>query len=494
MKQRKEKTKKRQVKERKFLDFLKQKDNKRDFLILALVNIVIYALLVNLYPYMDVTTDTDTYLLSAKSGTISGYRPYGYSWFIGLVYGISTSFRALFIAQFLVNFIAQLFLLFTVKYLFKLSKPAFYTLSALLVLAPSIIYCINYMMSECLFTSLTFIFIATCLWLLNKPSIWIFIVHIFVMAFAIYIRYTALFYPLFSAVLLIYQYRKKGAYKLIAVLPLVVMFIIYNNIKKEYKQEIGIDTFSGFSGWALANNAVSVIPYIDLKKEEIEDSELQLLHEICTYYPDSIYSHQMINSTSFMWEKELAGKQFFFKIMQNKDMAYVPGWAYASIKLKDYAVMLIKKYPGLYFKHFLWPNFLQTFKYYPLPEPTVFKPQKGVTSYYGVDVEEYKFKSNVYGGINKVRKITDPLLWVLFFAAAIIYFVKNKWLNLSVNERHFINVLLIFGVMFVAFCVVTHPINNFRYLIPVYFIKVFLPVIVIFRIIDNRKKEEINVT
>ena len=65
-----------------FLPYLMKKEQKIELYIFIFVYILLFFLLSFTYPYPALTADSGNYVVSAKTMTINGFRPMGYSWFI----------------------------------------------------------------------------------------------------------------------------------------------------------------------------------------------------------------------------------------------------------------------------------------------------------------------------------------------------------------------------------------------------------------------------
>lgn len=472
------------------LSLFKDKENKTDLLVFLALNIVLYAIIKWAYPYMFCHPDSGAYISSAVTNEIIGYRPSGYAWFLQWAHAIRPGFSTLFTCQFLLNFIAQLVLLFTVKSFFKLNRVTSYLLGGFLFIAPALLLSINYIMSDSLFHALTIIYLTTLLWILKKPHLLTWVVHFAVMYYAIEVRYSALIYPVLSAITIFYYYRKRGLYKLIAVLPVILLLSIYTATKKQNLKEFGVDKFSPFSGWTLANNVSSILPYIDLQPKDIEDEEIQLIHAFFRNYPDSIYSKENVKATVFMWLNDKALKQYLYYTLEQRNVSYIEGWMRAGEEFSRYGKYMIKKYPWLYTKHYLFQNFLNAFGTYRLKQPIEAEYDEITRTYYNLDVEKYTFKHNIFLSINGVRNIIQPILLTIFLLSVVVFFVKRKLFGFTPLQLSLLYCLLLFLVCYVGFGFLSHPINNFRYLMPIYFVKVFFPVVIIAKLIERRKKEE----
>lgn len=473
-----------------FIQFLKSKEQKREFLFFVAIYLIIFFLFKITYPYPSGTADSGSYILSAKTMVISGYRPIGYSWVIKFFHDIYNNISSIYIGQFIINAIAQLVFIFSIKYFFKPEKIFFYTASILFIISPEIVFCTNYIMSDSIFNSLTILFLATSIWLIKKFNIYIIIFHFIILYLLINIRYSALFYPVLSFLILLTYVRKNVIYVLLAIIPFVIIFKIYIDTKAETKKVYNIDAFSGFSGWALANNAVSILPYVKLDINTIPDKNLKEIHQICSSFPDSVYDHENINATSFMWSKDFPGKKVLFYHIQTRGLKYVNGWIYTGEQLKKYGSLLIKKYPLKFMQYFLYPNFKRLFYTYDIGDPETYIADKTTQSYFALDATTYDFKYSFFGKIYTLRIVSSIILWIGFLVSFFIFIIKGKAFDFDIFQIKTIYFLLVFFFLYAAFSIFSHPINNFRYMIPVYVIHLFIPFIILDRIIKyiNRNK------
>ena len=129
-----------------FLKFLMDKEQRIDWAIIGGLFIAILIYLKLYYPYPMTLSDTGNYVLSATTGKINGYRPYGYSGFLSFFHGLSTDVKFVVDWQWFMTFLSVTFFLFTVKFIFNsLPRVAFYILCAICILNPSIIFMNSYL-------------------------------------------------------------------------------------------------------------------------------------------------------------------------------------------------------------------------------------------------------------------------------------------------------------------------------------------------------------
>lgn len=473
-----------------FLHYLSEKQQKIDLLFFLVAYIIIYIFLYVTYPYPPGTADSGSYILSAMTMKPNGFRPIGYSWFLNFFHQFSHHIKFLPFSQYLLNCVATLFFLFTIKYFFNPKKAIFYVFSFFLIFSPSIIFCTNYIMSDSVFNTLTLLYITTGFWIIKKKNGFMLLLHLAILYLAFNVRYVAVFYlVVLPIILIIYHRRNKWIIIPSVVIPLLLGVIHYQSTKNTMRKLFGINTYSGFSGWALANNAVSMIPHINLNPDEIEDEELRMIHNIITLYPDSVYHHRYINGTSFIWKKEFAGKRVLFYNMQNKKMNYVKAWIYTGEQFQKYGLFLIKKYPLKFFRYFIFPNMTKIFVTYNIFDPTLFEPYDVMIQYYGVtDKYEYKFK--IFSSLFLIRRMGTFLLWCIFFGSIILLILKRKDIDLQGTQKQILFFILVFIFLYLAFSILTHPINNYRYLIPLFALQLCVPGIILNEVLKIRDNKQ----
>ncbi len=473
-----------------FFRFLNQKNQKIELITISILYAILFFIIKYGYPYLQITPDSGSYILSAKTMTINGYRPIGYSWFLDFFHSLSNDIGFIFIGHFILNAFAQILFLFGVKYIFKLRSVYFYLLALPFILSPSILFSTNLIMSDSIFNSLTLLYLFSAMMILKKPKIGYIIGNLIVLYLIINVRYSAIYYPVLTSLILIFKLNKNRKYVIVSIMPLFLLLKMYVDTKAETKKTYKLDSFSGFSGWAMANNAVSILPYIDLNPDDIEDLDNKIIHTIVTSFPDSMYTHENINKTGFMWFKNFSGKRVLSYYMQKKKYSYVKAWIYTGSKFKDYGKFLISEYPFEYLKYYLYPNFKQLFYNYRIPRQRNFKVDDLIKEYYDYDINtvEYESNSSFLHKFNGIRDVTSILLWIILIFSLTYLFIKQKSINAFQKPQ--MAFLIIFFLCYCGLSVIAHPINNFRYLIPIYSIQLLIPILAVNHFMINKKTKK----
>ena len=458
-----------------FLNFLKQKEQGRDLTLLSVFYLLLYFIVHYCYPYPLSTSDTGNYIFCAQTGIYGGFRPIGYSWFLDLFHSISTSYSFISKAQFLMTAGATLFFLFTVKFFFPpKNKIFFYSFALALILSPVTLYLTHWAMSDSVFASLTLLWLTSGIWLMQRKSWGIAVFHFLVMFLAIEVRFAGLFYPLITSIMLLYIHRTKSS--LLAAISIIIPIVIYNDVKTTTRQLFKVDTFSGFSGWAQANNVVAILPYIELDPQSIRDAETRITHRIISQFPDSVFKKERIIATSFMWNKDFSGKEVLYFLMdQNPESDYVQAWIYTGTLLEKYSKFLIAEYPWQYFKHFILMNTWQTFH----PETTLLsyeaRPVDDVTKAWYNDVEGVE---KTEARFDLIGSYIAPLLgwacstlWLVIVFSVVYGFIKRNEIPYNNMQKNILLYFFVFTILYLGFSIAAHPVH-LRYLMPLHALQI----------------------
>lgn len=448
-----------------FFKFLWSKERGIELLAFLSLSIILMFWYLSAYPYPIINGDSGNYILRAREMTIGAYRPFGYSVFIAWLHDLSKDIRVIFYGQYFLNFLATTFFLFSIKYLLNLNKLWYYIVSFVMLVSPSVLYLTVLVMSDSLFYVLCLLFLVSILWLIKTDNKWwVVLIHLLLLYFLLYTRYVALIYPFVSLIALLWG---KFTYLrlMVSLSPLLVAVLFYNKVKHKMEEVFNIEIFSGFSGWALANNAVSVVPYTDLKLDDIKDLEVKYVHSFVIKQPDSVYaSFKYIRSTNFMWRKDMPAKLMMMDYRKQRQTTYPKLWLYSGQMLQKYALYMIKNHPWLYFRYFIIPNIGEIFSTFEIREWDTFDPLK--LDYFEYPVQEYTYTKPLISKMQYLRMTTTFLGWFLFPIAVVFLILKRKSIQPSVFAM-----LCCIWLFLLAHCfmsVIGHPINNFRYLLPIY--------------------------
>ena len=462
--------------------FLFQKQQLVDWLTIILSCIVGYTFIRICYPTPATYSDSFSYVASAASDQFSIYRPFGYSAFLQIVHAISShQVQAVIAAQFILYaFSVGLFLLAIKRYYpFRLTWLRI-VLEVLITLSPVCIYMLNALMSDALFSCVIFIMLAMLIVLIQDKS-WL-AAGLYLAAFfaCLFVRYSAMFFPLAFIPILIFAAKPLQRWITIA-LTCALFGIFYKNITGNMRQVIHVSQFStGFDGWQLASNGMHVLPYIE-DEQMPENKRLQNMHQFV--YP--AYNDLIIAKTdsgrhvtaAFLWQTDFPLKQYMFHYMQLMNTSYPVAWARLGGGLySEYGKWLITHYPGLFWKYYLSLNIKDVFypdvlemigHYYEIPSD-----QHDVADWFEMDTKQpHPAKYPIFENpLKKVLPLIDLITWIIFIGAVVLIFIRRRIVLATREQRLTFALLFVFGFIYYGTTAFAAPIV-IRYCLPMHAIK-----------------------
>lgn len=353
------------TKEPNFFQYIfRNKQNQRLLLIAFAANIVLFFIFKMVCPNAFFLSDSNAYVLAAIQSNEVMYRPFGFSKFLQMVHSFSNGLDFFIWVQFLLLFVAGQFAFYSVDYLFRFKNQIFKKLSWFFITFNPVIFLLaNFVLSDAVFTALTVVYITLLLWVVSRPNWWVIALQAIVLYWAFQIRYTALYYPALTVLALLLSTKSNIVTKAIGMLAtFLVIFASYKHIKAQVNEVTGVDIFSGFSGWQMANNVVGIYPYINTSADEFETPEEKLLDSLSHIYVDSMDATnlQMIKegklTSGFLWDKKSPLKVYLFNHIYKYRVNYFISWYEVSEVYGDFGKTVIKNHPGAFFKYYLWPN------------------------------------------------------------------------------------------------------------------------------------------
>jgi hypothetical protein len=341
-----------------FLSFMLRRPN-RTYLLTGLVAGVVYLICLRLlYPIPSCYSDSFTYLQVAQDKQLVSFRPVEYSHIINLFKSFSTSDVALIFGQYFSNVLANLLLFFTTLYFVPLRKANQVLLFALLVFNPLYIMYSNYILTDALFGAFTVTWFVLLIWIMHQPRWYYMAIQLLVLLVLFKLRYNAIVFPLILG-LALYMSRQKRLYKIISlgVSILLIMGLVIQTTNNT-ERETGVRTFSAFSGWQLANNALHIWPYekIDTTSEDEEIKNLSVYlsnyKDTSTFHFDSLTAH-----SGYMWYARSPLKTYIpVYAKANGYPAYFLAWTALGDVYSRFGKRLILQHPDSYLRHFVLPN------------------------------------------------------------------------------------------------------------------------------------------
>ena len=245
-------------------------------------------------------------------------------------------------------------------------------------------------------------------------------------------------------------------------------------------KETGIKTFSGFSGWQMASNILSIIPYIDMNSIEPEDEEVQFVHQHVKNSMDSINFKVDKPSAAFMWRTNSPLQIMYNKAKDDFEFDSYKAWNYVSVPYKKYSIYMMSSFPIEYLEHYIVPN-----------SKLLFNPYVGLLKGYRptwTGRESLKDWFNIKhepvdGQVRESRKITllkrfvmanwNRAVFLCFFVLLLYAIVSRGRISDDRKKQKIIYGILLWLLIYSAFSIFASPIFM-RYFCPIYNIQLVL--------------------
>jgi hypothetical protein len=408
-----------------FIPWLMQdKENKRLFWVSVVAIIASFGWLKFNYPYPNfMPPDSYSYLNAAFKNEFINQWPIGYSKFLRLVSVFSRSHLFLVVLQYLLLMSSVLYLLFTIRYLLAPGKWLFRGLVAVSVVNPLLPHIGNFVSSDCLFATISLVWFTQLLWIIAQPHLRLLLSHALILLLAFAVRFSALWYPFISIAIIVFTSYIPKRTKWISIGAIVTILLIFiGNTQHEYYKRTGTTQFSAFGGWQMAANALYAYAYakpVDIGKVP---GPYQGLHAIVNQHMDSlrkltIWPYEKIG-VYYLWDPK-SPLITYAKQQGQKDSIkkkYFVAWAAQGPLYGDYGRWLIQEYPGLFLKHFAWPNLVL---YYKPPPNFMSMYNLGGTTVDSVIVNWFNWKNN-----QLPNRLQDPIIHLMFFIPTLLAIIN----------------------------------------------------------------------
>ena len=483
--------------------FRKDGENKRLLKFSALVCAISFVWLKMLYPYPNfMPPDSNSYLKAAFSNQFINLWAIGYSKFLRLVSCFTTFHFILVLLQYIMLQASVLYFLFTVRYLVSPGKWSFRVLLAISIANPLLIQIANFVSTDALFATLSLIWFTQLLWIIHKPTKKLLFWHAVILLFAFMVRYTAIYYPFLSIIIILVSpaYRSIKLQGIGLVVLLIGLFVA--RTAYEYKIRTNTVQYSAFGGWQIASNALYGYAYANPIPVEKVPVKFRALHaivnkqmELLKKYPPYLRPDNEV-AVYYLWDFNSPLRVYMSKLYpKTSDEDFFYKWASLAPLYASYGSFLIKQFPAEYVEHYLWPNFL---KYY--TPPTKFM---GVYNIKNEKVEPivvkwFGWKNNKLPSYFKDKRIQTAEAFPIVFAAINVLFVLGfvsfivlgglKKCQHTHKEILWITVAVWFVNM--AFSVFTAPIELRYQIFPMTFTLVFTWLLIGFTVIQTRNESD----
>jgi len=453
-----------------FLKHIQKRENMQLLLTGLIIGIACFIILRILFPRPSFYYDSYTYIEAARDKKTLSFRPVQYSEFINFFKGFSTSDVALIAAQYFSNLIGNLLLFFTCTYLFNLNKVNKIILFVLIICNPLYLFYSNYILTDSFFSALTIIWFVLLILIMYKPAGYLIFIQLFVLVVLFKLRYNAIIFPVFTALAVVLSKQKLWSKILSIGAGFILIFILIQKTIQKTDELTGIKTFSAFSGWQLANNALHVLRYEKIDTATIEDEETKdVLRYTQGFMDTSLYVQSFTNVTSdYMWNKQSPLKQYIY-IYSAKNFynSYFNTWTALGPVYNNFGKTVILKKPLSYIKHFVLPNTrayflpdLEAYNTYGQFSDTI---NPVATIFYNYpDNKTGATHQSIYNMVFKPWTVIFPVINILFLLLAAWYIISKKYRS---QPRLFNYSLLCFTAFYVSnfFFVVLLAPTVFRY-------------------------------
>jgi hypothetical protein len=413
-----------------FLKFIVNRYNKRILLTAGIIAIAYFIILRILYPIPSFYSDSFTWIGAADRNQLVTFRPIGYSKFIQFFKIFSASDTALIAGQFLGNLLANLFLFFTFCYFFSLRKLYQYIIFALLIINPLYLFYSNYVSSDAFFCCLTVFWFTLLIWVMYKPSWVTILIQLIVLGALFELRYNAIIYPFITAIALLLT-NQKWIRKLTAILITFLLnaCLIFLTIKAT-ESYAGTRTFSAFSGWQMANNAMHILRYEKVDSTSIKDREVKDVLKFVTPFFDTAEFVPRGATAWYMWHDYSPLKKYM-KVVAPRAL-YFRAWNALGPVYNNFGKTIILKKPRAYLKYFVLPNS----KNYFLPPLEIYETyMEGRDTIADVAVNYFNYKSSktppshpsIYALVFNPWKYVFLIVNMLIIILAVLYLYGKKY-------------------------------------------------------------------
>jgi hypothetical protein len=451
-----------------FIEFIKQQ---RKYIWLTLVIAVSYLILIrSLYPIPSFFSDSFTFVGAAAHNHPVSFRPVMYSKLIQFFKTFSTSDIALVAAQYISTVLANLFLFLTSCWLFGLRRWLKYLLFVLLICHPFYVFSCNYVSSDAFFTSGTVLWFTTLFWIMYKPTWYLIILHLGLLAMLFLLRYNAVYFPLFTTMAVLFSnvnWWKKLAAITAAIVLVATCIEVTSTVTKRYAKT---KVFSPFAGWQLANNALHVVRNERIDPQPLKDPDVKKLLLFSQHHFDTSREYVPVEGTAwYMWHPNSPLKEYMRLYAPKAN--YFKTWVALGPLYQKFGVTIILHHPVGYIKHFVVPNTSE----YIYPQLEVYeKSMEGLDTVAAVAQRYYKYPSNKAPAYRPLLQRAVFAHWPLLFTCANILLVSfGGWYFLSKRFKMYLKLvnrfIVLFSLFFAAnfcFIVLLAP-SVFRYHLPI---------------------------
>jgi hypothetical protein len=473
-----------------FWKFLLDKENRFELHCTLLLFIVSFIFFQWAYPFPNTYADTGAFITVAGNGLIGNYRPIGYSWFLAFAHFINPHPDVLVLLQFILYFISTHLFYIVLKYFFApISSNEWKFFYFLFIISPTCIYICNFVISDLLFIALTNLWLASLIWIIGAKQLNAVLLNLLFLILLLQTRYISLFYPLVTVVGLFIAFFKKQKLQFILYsgLQVLAFVAVIAFTTWQTKKNIGVSVFSAFGGWQKANNAMHIMPYVQLSPDDIKDPKIKAIHVfISTHSPEELYPAKDSVVVTYLWSDHGPIKQYMYHLKGKGKKSYLHYWHLASKPLGEWGDYMIRKYPMAFIRHYIYPNFLFLFS---LSNEALFEfpgPSEQMRKWFNWENKNAKPHYTFYHNfLAATVSKSYNFLWVLLLLSSITLCFPKR-LNITPLQHKMLIVVSFFCVVYLLMSIYASPLV-LRYMLVVRHSLILLPFLTFQHLLFNRK-------
>jgi hypothetical protein len=329
-------------------------------IVLYLAEFILFKLI---HAYASFCVDSIEYLYAAHwSNPTPAFRSLGYSKMLWLFNLFSNSDLLLVSIQYLILQAGRLYFLLSILYLFNLSGPRKYILVTFFLLDPMPLYLANYILSDSIFTALSYFWLGTLFWIIYRPSWGLLASNVLLLVMLLFVRFNALYYPLCS-ILAIGLSRWRFDYKCLGIalnFCFVGIFMLFT-IRSEYSYTFNRQ-FSSFAGWQVANNALTMYQNLKPSARYNIPVKFRVLDSMVRWSIDSQGTRFPIGA-DYMWNSASPLTRYAIYDWKEKTAyGFYESFHREASFYGEYGTLLIRQHPVEFLKFWLLPNSVYYFE------------------------------------------------------------------------------------------------------------------------------------
>ncbi len=338
------------------------KQNRQLFWIALIAMLVEFVIFKIFYPYPDFFSDSYSYLFAAENNLAVNIWPIGYSKFLMAFHAVSFYDTALIAFQYFLYSITALYFYFTILYFFNVTDNSKLALYVFLFFNPLFLYVCNYVNSDPLFLALSLIWITQLIWIIYSPMMYQVFTHAIILFLCFTVRNNAYYYPVITIITLLLSQHRRYIKFIGMALPVLLIFIFVQRTREAAYELTGTKTFSLFTGWQLANNALYIYDHIQVNPAELPSASARELDTLAKNFYKKVppdFNEQLSGYVGnfFIRQPEAPLKTYLMKHYRDTSkLGSVINWGKGSADFDEYGSWILKKNPVAYARYFMLMN------------------------------------------------------------------------------------------------------------------------------------------